>query len=80
VCTFCGYDLRQDEIDNPPPALSELAKIPADLFPTKDLMTAAKYFLILALFLGLMIIGILSYGIGERQFFDDEGDRIRYAD
>ena len=76
VCAFCGFDLRRDENDNPPPVLSTLSNAPASLFPTLDLMTVVRVFLIIILIVGSVISGVVSYEIGEKQYFDNMGRTV----
>ena len=80
VCEFCGFDLRRDEHENSPPALSVLTRLPAALLPTLDLMRAARLFLIIILIVGSLILGAISYEIGGRRYFDENGHKVLYPE
>jgi len=43
-------------------------------------MKAARITLLIAIILGSIAIGILSYGIGGKEYFDSNGDQVFYAD
>ncbi len=75
-CGFCGYDLQLDANENSPPEMSLITMKIRSFFPRQELMKAARITLLISLILGSMILGLLSYGIGGKEYFDSDGNQV----